>query len=347
MRILIDYAHADLWESLALLFEDRLGWEIFRPIGMEWYEQGIWQFERASLGDVVARQFLQVETTDEIREGWSVRMGTTHARPFRLVTPEQAREIGVDLVISTLAENEEGLHAFASEIGAHFGIQIGNQGALNRWHLAEFALSSVELGFEPWKPTVTYHQEFSLQDFRIEPVPSDPDLVMTRVQCFTGVEEYKRFRRLAEMTPDLRWRHYGHCGERDDLWGGDAPSTAEVARQMRNAGILYHYKAWSDGYGHVIHNAFAVGRPVLVNMGYYRDKLAGRLMVDGVTCIDLDSHSDQDLADIVLALSVPGAGDRLGAAARARFEEVVPFEKEAEEIRSLLEGILSDRLVTA
>lgn len=47
MRVLADYHHHDLFESLAILFEDRLGWELYRPIGMEWFDEGYWNFERA------------------------------------------------------------------------------------------------------------------------------------------------------------------------------------------------------------------------------------------------------------------------------------------------------------
>lgn len=348
MRVLIDYAHNDLWESLELLFTDRFGWDLYRPIGMEWFDAGIWNFERERLNDQVARQFLSPWETDVDRGDYSTRDDTMHPRTMKMVTLEQARAQDWDLVIATLAENESGLHGFARERGAHYGIQIGNQGAPNLWGLAEFALSSTTLPHvKPWMPHVFYHQEFSLADFRYEP-PEPSDLVATRVQCFSGTTDYIRFRQIAHQVSELRFRHYGHGEEHDAWYGGDAASCAEIADQMREARIGWHAKRWSDGYGHVIHNWFAVGRPVIGSASYYRDKLAGPLFVEGETSFDLDRYRDPELVEIIRRLATDDDYHRrISENAAARFREVVDFASEAEQIRAMLDGILSDRKVPA
>lgn len=344
MRILCDYAHADLWESLVMLFEDRFGWELYRPIGMAWHDEGIWRFD----SEAVARQFLAPWADDRDCGDYAERVDTTHpGRVMKMVTLEQARSQSWDLVIATLAENEAGLWAFATDRKAHYGIQIGNQGAPNQWGAAEFALCSTTLPFVPWKPHVFYRQEFSLADFHPQ-WPTDRDLVMTRVQCFTLTEEYPRFQALAAATPELRWRWYGHCGDHDALYGGDAPSTPQVAAQMRAAAIGYQAKRWSDGYGHVVHNLFACGKPVLGTATYYADKLAGPLFVDGVTSFDIETRSNDELVAILRRLASDDDYYRtISDAAVARFREIVDFDAEAEQIRTMLDGVLSDRLVTA
>ena len=43
-----------------------------------------------------------------------------------------------------------------------------------------------------------------------------------------------------------------------------ASTGADVAAAMRDSDVAWHTKIWSDGFGHVIHNWFAVGRPVFV-----------------------------------------------------------------------------------
>jgi hypothetical protein len=271
-------------------------------------------------------------------------------REMRMATMAQARSLGLDLVISTLAENEEGLHDFAREIGAHYGIQVGNQGAPNAWGLAEFALLSVTTpGFHPWIPHVTYHQEFDLETYRPEWPPARPEEVATRVQCYTGTPGYERFVRLSQAVPGARFRHYGHCGDHDDLWGGDALSVPDIADQMRAAGIGWHDKRWSDGYGHVIHSWFAVGRPVLVSARYYLGlddgarKLAADLLVEGETSFDIDARSDADLADLIRRLIQDQDYHRtISENATRRFREVVDFDAEAAAIRGMLDGILSD-----
>lgn len=350
IRVLVDYAHNDLWHSLALLFEERYGWELYRPVGMDWHTSGIWRFE-ARLGDVVAKQFLAEWAEDVQEDGYSVRLDRAHRnRPMKMVTMDQAREIGFDLVIATLAENEEGLHGFAREIGAHYGIQVGNQGAPNAWGLAEFAMLSVTTGdFRPWIPHVTYHQEFSLLDYATTPVPSRSTLVATRVQCYTGTDGYPRFVRLAERTPAARFRHYGHCGTQDAYYGGDAKDVPAIARSMRATRVAWHDKRWSDGYGHVIHSWFAVGRPVLVSARYYlgRDdgvrKLAADLLVEGETSFDIDAYTERELSELITRLVQDDEfATKIGAAAARRFRNVVDFDVEAAAIRGMLDAILSD-----
>lgn len=357
MRVLVDAIHADLLHSLRLLFEDRYGWEMFVPSGMAWYHSGIWRFEHERLGDQVARQFLAEWGDDRQGPGdYSLRQDTTHpTRETKRVTLEQARATSWDLVIATLAENEAGLHGFARDVGATYGIQVGNQGALNQLGLADFVMSSVTMPHvKLWMPHVFYHQEFDLADFRFTYPPADRDLVATRVQCITETDEYARFRAVAGLVPEVRFRHYGHCGARDDLWGGDAPTTAEVATQMRAAGIAWHDKRWSDGYGHVVHDWFAVGRPVIGSTRYYTgqtdgiEKLAAPLFVEGVTSFDMDRRSDAELAELVRRLATDDEYHwTISHQAYDRFREVVSFDNEAREIRKMLDNVMSDRKVAA
>ena len=44
--ILADFHHGDLFESHRLVFVDRFGWELCRPIGLEWFQEGYWGFGR-------------------------------------------------------------------------------------------------------------------------------------------------------------------------------------------------------------------------------------------------------------------------------------------------------------
>lgn len=350
IRVLTDAIHADLWESLRILVEDRFGWELYAPHGLGWYESGIWNFERARLGDAVARQFLDPWHADVPGSQAWLRPDTTHpGRIIKRLTIEQARDLKPDLVISTLAENDLGWKGFADEVGAHFGVQVGNQGQGCVWGAAEFALiSTTTPGFTPWMPHVYYHQEFSLEDFAADGgARALPDRVGTWVQCATTSGGYDRFRTLAART-GLDWRWYGHCGEADEYHGGNMPSTPEVAARMHEARIAWHWKEWSDGYGHVIHNLAAIGRPLLVTAGYYADKLAGPLLVEGVTSWDVRRHTDDELVRIISRLvSDDDHWRRVCLDTAQRFREVVSFDEEADEIRAMLEGVLSDRLVAA
>ena len=171
MKILADYHHHDLWESLELVLTDRFGWDLYRPMGMDWFDAGYWNFERQWHGDAVARQYLEPWGSDTDGRRWD----PSHERWQKLLTLEQARDEPPDIIIASVAHNHEGFARLASEVGARFGLHLGNvrfseiDMAEDRWDLADFGiLTSVMPGPVP-KPHVTVHQEFSLADFRYEP----------------------------------------------------------------------------------------------------------------------------------------------------------------------------------
>jgi glycosyltransferase involved in cell wall biosynthesis len=110
---------------------------------------------------------------------------------------------------------------------------------------------------------------------------------------------------------------------------------------MRDSDVAWHTKQWSDGFGHVIHNWFAVGRPVFGYAGYYASQLAGPLWVEGVTSFDLEGKSPDDVVRLLAELRQDEERHlRMSEAAAARFREVVNFDDEAEQIRAMFAQVL-------
>lgn len=351
IRVLADHHHASLWESLCMLFEDRMGWELYRPRGDEWWKQPIWQFDKQMPHfEAVARQYMDGWTTDvDCGDHWERRDAMYPERVHKMLTMEQARDMRPDIVIATIAENEEGFHGFAREIGAKFGIQLGNQGSFNRYDLADFSLISTTRDRYPWTPYVVYRQEFNLDDYCFEYPPSERDYVGSWVQALPAdAGEYGRFLAVANALPDLRMRYHGHVGPVDDFWGGNVTTSVELAAQMRGAGVGWHCKTWSDGYGHVIHNLFAVGKPIVGTVSYYKDKLAADLFVEGETSFDVQTHSQAETIDFIRRLTIDDElHERMSRASAARFREIVDFDAEAEAIRAMMDNVLSDARVAA
>lgn len=260
-----------------------------------------------------------------------------------MLTWDQAHDLKPDVVISTLVENDLGWAQFAKDVGATFGVQVGNQGADVHWLAARFAmLSSTTPGFTPWMPHVYYHQEFSLSDFAPDPDGARviPGTVRSFVQCMLSAGRgYDRFQALAQAPWDVKY--HGHCEPFDDLWAGNCHTTRAVAERMAEAQVAWHFKEWSDGYGHVIHNWAAIGRPMLVSADYYRDKLAGPLLHEGVTSWDIRRRTDGEIADLVNRLMTDRDFWLKHAHAMAeRFEDVVDFDSEADAIRRMIEGVM-------
>ncbi len=182
--ILADFHHADLFESHQLVFVDRFGWDLYRPIGMEWFEEGYWNFGRESFGDAVARQFLEIWGSDtDCGDHWE-RADTTHpGRTYKMVTLEQARSRPWDFVLSSVSENDAGFHRLVQHTGARWVVHIGNQWQQVRWDLDPLAIVTATISVPRAERAVFVHQEFSLEDFRYLP-PVRRDLVASFVQCF-------------------------------------------------------------------------------------------------------------------------------------------------------------------
>ena len=354
VKILADFHHHDLWESLELLCA-RLGWVLYRPMGMEWYAAGYWNFERAWHGDSIAKQYLSPWPSDYVTE-WlggdpqTWRDDLSHpGRSHRLVTLEQARDLRPDVVIASVAHNHEGFARFASEVGATFGIHLGNvrfsaaEMAEDRWDLASFGIvTSIMPGPIP-KPHVVVHQEFSLDDFRHEP-PAEHErtVVSSFVNCFPeNPEGYATFREVAHLAQEIDWRIYGSYGqlERDEYAAEDLGRCADVGDRMRASDIAWHTKQWSDGFGHVIHNWSAVGRPVIGFESYYHNQLAGPLWQEGVTSFDITGRSADDIRRLVRSLDYDKRAE-MSAAMASRFREVVSFDEEEQAIRGLFAQVL-------
>lgn len=353
MKILVDYHHHDLWESLELLCE-RLGWTLYRPMGMEWFHEGYWNFERLWHGDAVARQYLEPWGSDDKgwnRNLWARRWDPSHGRWQNLLTLQEARDLKPDIVMASVAHNHEGLHRFAKEVGAKFGLHLGNvrfspiDMAEDRWDLADFGIVTSILPGPVDVPHVTVHQEFSLKDFRHEPPPENERMVVSSfVNCFPENQNaYSVFRSVAGRRPDYDWRVYGAYGSvpEDEYACGNVTPCAAVGDAMRASDVAWHTKQWSDGFGHVIHNWAAVGRPLIGHEWYYRTQLAGPLWQEGVTSFDITDKSPDDVAILLDHLAQdPDLRLRMGEAMAARFREVVDFDEEEQAIRRLFEAVL-------
>ena len=319
MKALLDFHHSDLLESLHLLLEDRLGIECYIPVGPEWWNAEIWQFGRWTWGDErLAQQFLT-------RDNVEVESGHPERR-HRCVTLAEAEAMAWDYVVASLPDNYDGYHRFADIHDAKFVIQVGNTNQPIAWNLDPLVLNSSEMPMNG--RGVTYHQEFDLNIFRYAPPVSRS--IASFVNCMDRMPCYPLFVEAQGMLPDREFLVYGIDGADGNL----KPAQA-IADAMRATGWAWHDKITGDGFGHVIHNLAAVGRPLIGHSSHYAGKLAEPLWVDGETCIDLDRHSLTEVADI-LRDTDKDRHRQMCVAMRDLFRSTVDFEADAEKVRELL-----------
>lgn len=351
MRVLADLHHAELYYSLQLLFEKRLGWELYRPIGIDWYEQGYWHvFPHLN----TANQFLGLNQAIEIpkdfrgnplprgfcineeyifEDGIYYVKDPTKNKVNRGITLEKFKEMDFDILISSIPQHIEPFNKLIRKFQprAKHVFQVGNSwghlpGIKNV--LASTSRFAVPAGLN----ICFYHQEFDLEMFRYQsPDPSSQKKICSYIHYMKGMDLFAQY---AHKLPKFQFLTYG-AGMLDSLM-----ETQLLADQMRNSTFTWHYKPEGDGFGHVIHNTFAVGRPSLVWKPHYAGRLAETLMVDGQTCLDLSCRNFEANIRAISRASEPAEHARMCKAAKKRFDSIVNFDDQFEnQIKPFLERL--------
>lgn len=341
VRVLADFHHTSLLRSLVLLFEGRLGMELYRPIGMDWFHEGYWAINDL---EATARQFLDfgsqpIDNTPALNE-----VKTDGQYTFRVLDPggktthgactlEWFKNTRFDFVIASIPAHVPLFKELIAKYQPHAKliVQMGNN-----WDLGAYADENVLASIAPQlghPKAMFYHQEFDLQVFRDTPVPAARKVYsFVNVIKNTGVgwNDYSELKRLMER---LGWEFRSYGGQCPD---GNMNGAEETASKMREAAFIFHVKPGGDGFGHVIHNAYAVGRPLITRPSHYKGQLAEQLLVPG-TFIDLDRYGRGEVKNILTRLMFdPDALVQMGKRAAQRFDEVINFEDEAKEISAWL-----------
>ena len=177
--------------------------------------------------------------------------------------------------------------------------------------------------------SVFYHQEFDLDLFRPAPVGQ-----ITKITSFVNLlPRPDLYNSLKKELPDFEFRAYGQqCPD------GIINKQKDIAVGMQQSGWGYHFKPLCDGYGHIIHNWFAVGKPVIANVREYKNYLAGQLMKEDINCISLDSgQSIKYIAQKIQEYSNTEKYDQMAKEAYRYFLSVVDFEKEQKDLKSFFD----------
>ena len=268
-----------------MLLEDRFGWQVYRPTGMDWVDAGLWKY---SDQPSIQHQFLD-PWPQQSSLAWldCYQAPEVHhpERIHKLVTYEQFRAQKWDYLLASVTQHEVLWHELADSIGARSILQVGNVGQPVDWGLSHLVLAAANIEIPEGRGLI-YHPEFSSHDYRYEP-PSNKSrhIITSFMNCLPDAgPAYADWRRLQELLPEFTFREYGILG-RDGIIG---PSS-EVGRLMRESGWAFHNKPQGDGYGFLVHQWASVGRPLIGRRSYYEGKLAEPLWYGS---FDLDEGMD-------------------------------------------------------
>ena len=356
-RVLCDLHHESLFESLQLLFEGRLGWRLYRPIGLEWFTEGYWNLAQPygnNPGTVA--QFLSADyvpdpgkdgtpslnTVTGERDEDGVRIIRNEYWPVcghRAITFDQFKALDFDIVIASVPYQ---IGAFRRLVDTHkpkakLIHQMGNNwaGQVDFRQCKNIMASTARFDVSGDVNAVFYHQEFDLSTFRYVPPDHTNANVHSFLNCFRETRDHGLFYQLKDQLPEYTFKSFGaQCDE-----GVLAPHSV-LWEQERRSAFIWHVKAGGDGYGHILFNSAAVGRPTIVKKHYYQGQLGEKLLTHGETCIDLDVLSLNQCADMLRAIrSDEGYHRQLCQNAYDRFKTTVDFNAEEQQLRAFLETL--------
>ena len=349
MRIFTDFHHSGLLNSLILLFEGRLGHEVYRPIGVEWFENGFWNLYNHP---ATVQQFLGIgsatpDGSKPLNEVVSNDTFIYHCQDIqtngtnKAITFDGFMNTDFDIVIASIPQHIEPfkrlceLHPNKPKLI----YQIGNN-----WNvpsdcpakniMASAVVGQVQDGFN----VVSYHQEFDLALF-YPYAPTSKKVIRSFVNCFSldnlFKEDWNLFLKVEKSMPDWKFESFG--GQCRD---GSANGEHEVVNFMAGSRYIWHTKAGGDGYGHVIHNTGAVARPTIVKKQYYVNKLAEGLMIDGKTCIAIDNLTVDEIINKINHYNEDERYLQLVQNVSDNFREKVNFSEDAEKIKIFLANLV-------
>lgn len=346
-RVFVELHHAGLYQSLQMLFEKRLGWELYRPIGTEWATEGYWNNARIynNHPDTI-KQYL------EIRNSIPTKMGPrnnviaenedyyTIENAFlneKAVTLEQFRKMKPDIVIASYFDNIEPFKRLAQEVGAKFIMQMGNVWAIP-WDIVDNVMASTgKFPIPSGKHVIFYHQEIDLETFYKGDYTFDSKLLVSFVNCLAEHEIHRKswedFQELEKLMPEYTFKSYG-IENRD----GTITEQKDIAQIMRESKFGIQLKGFGDGFGHTLFDWFVLGKPVIFRGSQYKDKLAEAHLIHGVTGFDLDLITLEALKDKIIGITQEEYKEMCDGVYRI-FKHSVDFDAEEVNIRQFLNNL--------
>lgn len=336
VNVLVDRHHGGLYRSLQLMAE-RMGWNLFTPVGLEWMSERYWAFgmNRPGLTEQLAQQYLVPH--EGIWEPKGVRYVTEDPEfpgaPIEGITLDVARQMQWGIVMATLDDNQWGFSRLAHELRARFVVQVGNTGQYVAWNLNPLALVSSEVPIVG--RGVRYHQEMDpAATAFVEPSEAHP-YISSFVNCFPSIGScyglWQEMRGWLAGISDPVLLEFGIDGN-----NGVLKPIGAIHEQMGRSLFGWHDKVHGDGFGHVIHGWASVGRPLIGHGSHYRGKLAEHFWQHGRTAIDLDVVTVPEAAALVRAIAAdPDRHAEMCHAIRAEFDRI-DWDGEAQAIRGLL-----------
>jgi len=335
MNIFTEWHHGGLFHAQQMLWEKRLGWKLFGPVGTQWVQEGFWKL--SALPDTIM-QYLSPLVCEKRPDGFFYYHDKGEDIDQRRLTLDQFKEMKIDVILCTLAEHEYSFRELRDKYQpqAKYIRLSGNVGEQVNWDNFDNFIDTTGLYRPPEnKNTVCIGQEFPLDTFGWAP-PVKHKTIKNFMNQLSESNALPIWKKIKELLPDFEFKMHGSNG--DDKMIDGLPALGDA---MRDMSFLFQVKHHGEGFGHVIHNAYSVGRPAIAMMEFYKGKLASRFLIDDFSAILIDDKDWPTLVKKIRYWSEPEKHLEMCKNARGLFEKYVNFDDDEKKFRVFLERVMS------
>jgi hypothetical protein len=333
VKVFCEWHHGGLFHAQQLLWEKRLGGQVFAPVGFEWVKEGFWRY---SENPDTQRQYLE--------PGYCFEQGNHKLFFFdkgeqinqRRISLEDFKKEKFDIILCTLQEHEESFRRLRDEYqpDAAYIRLVGNTGEQVDWNRFNNFIDTTGLYAPPSGiNAIVIGQEFPLDTFYYRE-PTEHKTITNLMNCLKEADAYGVWSFLKRELPGFKFFMHGSQGE-----DGMVDGLHAIGEKIRDSSFIFQVKHHGEGFGHIIHNAYACGRPVIGVLEYYKGKLAERFLLDGHSAILLDDKPPDQVLHEILFYSQPEEHKKMCENARALFEKYVSFDNDFERFKVFLTNL--------
>lgn len=344
MKVFADYHHNDLYYSLILLFEERLGWELYRPIGFDWFHEGFWKIAEpyGNAMDTVGQyldntqgtwdQYKRLNGQHYLEDNIYHVFDPGHDAYHKAITLETFKSMQFDIIVSSIPAHDISFARLVKQYMPN-AKHISQMGNVNQRTNIPNVMHTTPFNPSKNQNVVFYHQEIDRKLYQYKPVDTTQQKIYSMVNLLPRSHYFNQYK---TAMLDVEFKAFGaSCPD------GSLPGTKGVAAKMQEANIGWHIKP-QDGFGHTAMGWFASGRPVITTMSdvvkYGHD--GPKLFEPGYTCLDIEKRDIPGGVASIRNMLDPETNIRLAEQAYKRFNEVVNYDEEEQQIRKFLEKLV-------
>lgn len=347
MNVFADLHHAGLYYSFHLLFEKRLGANLYRPIGKEWFSEGFWDIAKPYKDNpATIDQYLSMGSVPDDGTPPLNNTNSPHTESLRFrdeyheydqkaITIDMFKNMEFDYIIASIPDHWETYKRLRdkyqpkAKVLCHMGNMFNEvHRAISEGVIDNLMASTIEFPTFSSKllNRVFYYQEQPVMPF----IPSNNTEL--QISSFVHILPQKElFEKYKAALPEITFKAYGASSP--DGW---MPTLQELYKEIQKSRLVWHVKPGGDGYGWNWHSAMMLGRPVITNFSDYKDKLGGKMFVDEVTGIDLEARPFNENVELIKRLVNDPRLAKMQEHTTIKFHSLVDYDMEAKKIQGFL-----------